>query len=74
MYPSAPWKITQKSKVAPWSFLGCQDLKRQMTEQLDKPGRNTAFHQEMKDLNVQHMKGKAHLTIRAALLVERERR
>lgn len=50
---------TQKCKAAPWSFLGSHNLKHQNMEQLNKPGRSTAFHQEPQDLSMGNTKGTA---------------
>lgn len=52
----------QKCKAAPQSFLGSHDLKHQNMEQLNKPGRSTAFHQGTEELSVGNTKGKAQLT------------
>lgn len=70
--PSVPWMGTQKCKAAPQSFLGSHDLKHQNMEQLDKPGRSTAFHQEAEDLSMGN-KRKSTTNINTPL-VEKQRR
>lgn len=53
---------TEMQSIAPWSFLGCHNLKHQNTKQLNKPGSSTAFHQETEELSMGNTEGKAQLT------------